>query len=232
MGRRGEPRATHILQVRLLGMDAEERPILEAARTLNLSRHGVVIEGVNRPMKAGQTVILKFGEKTARYRVVWVGGPGTSRAGRLGLEKLNPADDLWGISLPAPAPDSDLVEPAQEHRAYPRFHASIPVKVTPRGGHPVHSHTSDVSLSGCYVRALSPFKPDTPVATVLWLGDKKLVLKAVVRSTDPGVGFALDFVQLTGDEATRLQRYLEDEPSCRPAHARRRGGVKIPSSRG
>ena len=43
MGKRTEPRAPRALQVRILGMDANGRPLLASARTVNISRQGVVL---------------------------------------------------------------------------------------------------------------------------------------------------------------------------------------------
>ena len=100
MGNRTESRAQRSLEVRVLGMDASGHPILATARTVNISRHGVVLEGLASQVSPGEVLSLQYKGRKVRYRVIWSGEARTEQDGQLGLEKVTLRDDLWQQDMP------------------------------------------------------------------------------------------------------------------------------------
>jgi hypothetical protein len=202
--------------VRVLGMDVNGHPIMETARTADISRHGVVLEGLRSRITPGEVVSLQYKGRKVRYRVVWAGEAET--AGKLGLEQTNPHDDLWQNDR-APEPDRDSTPRGAERRQQPRFEASLPVEVKSTQGAPIRAEITDISLSGCYVNTLFPVPLDSVVTIVFWLGDDKLAVKGRARTSVLGVGCGIEFVELSAAASQRLAEYLANR--CNPAKDRR-----------
>jgi len=218
MGQRTQPRAQRVLTVRVLGMDANGRPILQTAWTVNISRSGLVIEGLRSSVNVGEVVSLQFKDRKVRYRVVWTGETGSEQAGQLGLEQINPQDDLWQLDLP-PETESDPQERGAERRQERRFEASLPVEVKPAHGTPIRAEISDISLSGCYVNTLFPAAVDSFVHIVFWIADQKLSVKGRVRTCVLGVGCGIEFIDVSAEAKKLLAEYFTSD--CRPACDRR-----------
>jgi len=227
MGKRTEPRAPRALQVKILGMDATGRPLLAGARTLNISRQGVVLEGVSSPIQAGEVVSLQYKGRKVRYKVIWTGEKGTPQAGQLGLEKVNQKDDLWQQDLPPQedGPDTHSRARRGERRHQRRFEATLPVEVRSSDGTPLRAQITDISVSGCYVNTLSPVTLDSIVSIIFWIGDEKLIARGKVRTSIVGVGCGIEFVDLPPADKQRLADYLEMR--CPPATDRRGAPAKV-----
>jgi hypothetical protein len=209
--------------VRVLGMDVNGRPILETARTVNISRSGLVIEGLRSRVNPGDVVSLQYKGRKVRYRVVWVGEAGSTQAGQFGLERTNLHDDLWQTDLPSLAAGRDTRTRGAERRQHRRFDASWPVEVKSPQRALTSAEVSDLSLSGCYINTLFPSPLDTVVTVMLWLGNQKLMVKGRVRTSVLGVGCGIEFVDLSAADSKRLAEYLKH--NCRPAADRRKNAA-------
>jgi len=228
MGKRTESRAQRSLEVRVLGMDASGRPILATAHTANISRHGVVLEGLPCLVSPGEVVSLQYKGRKVRYRVIWAGEAGTTQASQLGLEQINLRDDLWQQDLPPQDEAPDTRTRRGERRNQRRFEASLPVEVRTEEGTPIRAEISDISLSGCYVNTLFPVPLDSIVSIVFWLGDEKLIAKGKVRASILGVGCGIEFIDVPPADSQRLTEFFESR--CLPS-ADRRTGTTEPSAR-
>jgi hypothetical protein len=76
---RPEIRAESQLHVRVWGMDADARPFSENAVANNISGQGAQLVGITHPLKTGDIIGIKHGEKKARFKVVWVTDGGSLR---------------------------------------------------------------------------------------------------------------------------------------------------------
>jgi len=83
LGERREPRIQARLQVRIAGIDASGRPLLQMVTTRNISRQGALLEGIQSKLKLGEIVAITYKSSRARFRVIWVGDAGTERAGQM-----------------------------------------------------------------------------------------------------------------------------------------------------
>src|SRR5438445_1886872 len=85
MDRRESPRVEVQLPVQVWGLDAYGQPFTDPAVVTNMSTGGLVLQGIRRRIRAGELLDIRMGEERAQFRVVWVGGAGTRRAGELGM---------------------------------------------------------------------------------------------------------------------------------------------------
>ena len=65
----------------------------------NISRSGVLLEGMQRMLKPGEFVHVQFGEDQAQYKVVWAGKTGTAREGELGLQTVASEPAIWDVNF-------------------------------------------------------------------------------------------------------------------------------------
>jgi PilZ domain len=219
MRKRTEPRVQRALSVRVLGMDSNGRAILETARTVNVSRSGVMVEGLASALTPGDVVSLKYEDRKARFRVVWAAKPGTPQQGQIGLEQVQPGDDLWQLGRVGQEPCGT------ERRRQPRFETSLPVEVRSAQGAPIRAQLSDISLGGIYVNTLVPLPVHAGVTVLIWLGDHKLMLNGKVRTSVPGVGCGIEFGDLSAEDSSRLTEYLN---TCTPAEDKRTAETTAP----
>jgi len=219
MGQGKQPQ--HVLNVRVLGMDANGRPIRQDAWTVNISRTTLVIGGLAASVNVGEVLSLQFKDRKVRYRVLWTGEAETPKAGQLGLEQVNPKDDLLQLNLP-PETEDDQHARGSERRLERRFEASLPVEVRSSDSTPIRAEISDISLSGCYVTTLFPVTVGSIVNVVFWVGDEKLSLKGKVRTCVHGVGFGIEFLDLPDQAKKLLSEYFAS--GCHPASDRREDG--------
>jgi hypothetical protein len=95
--RQKESRSQQAVRVWVYGTDPSGNPFSQTAYSVDVSRSGARLEGVGFLTAPGMTIEIKRGWKKARFRVVWVGAPGTSRAGQVGVRCLEPDKNIWGI---------------------------------------------------------------------------------------------------------------------------------------
>jgi len=109
MGKRREPRIQMRLQVRMAGVDASGRPLLQMVTTQNISCQGARLDGIQGAFKPGEIISVSYNNNKARFRVCWMGDTGTARAGQMGVESVDPAKCIWvpqlcPRQLPIPTP--------------------------------------------------------------------------------------------------------------------------------
>jgi len=91
-----------VLAVRVVGLAADGSNFDELIHTLDIAAKGVRLGGADRlGLKVGQVIEVRRKANKARFRVVWVGEPGTPRTGQAGLQAVEVAPNFWGLELPA-----------------------------------------------------------------------------------------------------------------------------------
>ena len=88
MDRRQTARVEVQLPVEVWGIDAHGKAFIDPAIVSNMSRSGLVIQGLRRKIRAGELLDVRMGSDKAQYRVVWVGGTGNGRVGELGMQRV------------------------------------------------------------------------------------------------------------------------------------------------
>jgi hypothetical protein len=118
LGKRREPRMLAKLHVRIAGIDARGRPILLMVPTINVSRQGALLEGIQAMLKVGDSVAITYKTSKARFRVTWVGD--AERAGQIGVQSVETEKCIWDTTaLPPMAADMYVAPPADEHKGLP-----------------------------------------------------------------------------------------------------------------
>ena len=98
MGRRSQPRKQIEVEVRIFGTDSQSRVSSEKVVTVNISRKGTELAGVRPELGLDEIVGLTYGTNRGHFRVKWIGEPGTTNAGCLGLLSI----DGCYVEIPIP----------------------------------------------------------------------------------------------------------------------------------
>lgn len=69
--------------------------------TYEISLIGVRLVMPNGIKEIGQIVMLQRHNRRARYKVAWIGKPGTAEAGQVGVEAMEPQNVIWENELKA-----------------------------------------------------------------------------------------------------------------------------------
>jgi hypothetical protein len=96
---RRERRVPVSVPVRVRGVDQQGQPFTQSTQVIDVSRHGARLDGIGYLTRPGETIEVKRRWQSARYRVLWVGNPGTPEAGHAGVYALQPEKNPWGIDL-------------------------------------------------------------------------------------------------------------------------------------
>jgi hypothetical protein len=97
------PRIAKTIEVLVKGVDRKGDPFTQNAFTIDISERGARLDGVGAITGPGETIEIKRGWKKARYRVMWIGPPGTPQANQVGICCMEDSKNIWGSSLPAAA---------------------------------------------------------------------------------------------------------------------------------
>jgi len=63
--------------------------------TYEISLLGARLAALPAVTKVGQVIWIQRQNRRARYKVVWIGQPGTSQAGQVGVETMEPGNVIW-----------------------------------------------------------------------------------------------------------------------------------------
>ncbi len=210
MGKRRDPRIQAKLQVRIAGIDANGRPLLQVVTTRDISRQGALLQGIQGTFKPGEIISITYKSNKGRFRVSWMGDAGTNRAGQIGVQSIDPVKCIWDAAiLPPPAPDTYAAE-AKEHRQHPRVLCKLGAELYLQGADAlVRAIVTNISMGGCFV-AMPTLPPDKgQLKIIVWANAAKLTLHGVVVSRRPGFGISIKFSEMTNDVREQLQRLIQ-----------------------
>jgi hypothetical protein len=210
MGQRREPRKDIQHPVRIFGTDANGKVFSENVTTINISREGVKLGGVKASIKPGEIIGVTYKDKKGRYTVKWVGKPGDTDQGQLGLLALAPEKSIWDFPLPAPGIDEfGRHSKGSERRKHPRLKCINSAELNVDGqSAPIWGKAVDLSLGGCFIEMPIPLPPKTKLKIGLWVQDNKLRLTGRVVSSRPGFGIGVEFIEIAPEDAERLRQFL------------------------
>ncbi len=197
------------LPVRIWGMDADGRPFFQTATANNLSSEGIMISHVNHLLKPGEVMGVQYGDKKARFRVVWVADAGLERKIEAGLCLGEDQEIPWPeLATPRPVLESSG---RKNKRRFARHKILFPLEISFDDSQRSHMNASatDVAGRGCYVQIMVPLPMGTKVRVKFSMGAEKIETSGVVRASDPGVGMGIEFTDLSSNIQYRLQAYLE-----------------------
>ena len=110
----------------------------------------------------------------------------------------------------------EAAQAAQDRRRYRRVRCTMPAELRPsRAGYPIQGETTDVSLGGCYVASIFPLPVGTAIEFRCWVDTVLICCNAIVRTSDPGVGNGIEFLDLGSHSAEILQEQLTKADATR-----------------
>ncbi len=202
-----EQRKKVALTVRIFGTDSHGHIFSDSVSTVNVSYEGAMLTGVQRAIKTGDVIGLTYGGKKARFRVKWVGEPGSPTHGNMGIQTLATTTCLWDVPLQPRTVDA---EPTYDSpRRYPRMKCSNSVQLNPAGQPPVWSKISEIAEGGCFVEMMLPLQTGTRLKISLWLKDNKILAEGVVAHARPAYGVGIRFTEMSPRDAERLRDFLK-----------------------
>jgi hypothetical protein len=99
MRKQREQRTPMQLSVRIWGMDSTGKLFSIYTKTVDITAVGARLEGDLLFLQRGSVIGVECGRSRSRFRVVWVGQPGSKRHGQIGIRCLEPGKYIWGVPL-------------------------------------------------------------------------------------------------------------------------------------
>jgi hypothetical protein len=190
-------------------MDADGRPFFQSASAGNISSHGAMLSRINHSLKPGEVIGVQYGDKKARFRIVWVVDGGTVRKIEAGIEILDNQQNPWEELTPS---DPEMQQPrGKNKRRFVRHKMLFPIEISFEDSRRPHMQTSatDIGGRGCYVETLMPLTSGTKTVITFWIDSEKVKTTGIVRASDPGVGMGIEFTALDNTVQQQLQQYLD-----------------------
>jgi methyl-accepting chemotaxis protein len=103
---RGDRRIDASLPVTLTAVDAHGHPSEQEVMTVNVSRQGALLRGIQGKFQLGDQVSLARLHKQDQFIVAWVGEEDTSRARHIGVSAVDAASSFWSDVVETRSPAS------------------------------------------------------------------------------------------------------------------------------
>jgi hypothetical protein len=219
--------------VRIFGMDSQGHPIHLATNTLDVSKSGARLKGLRCWDFPGEVIGVRHGMEKARFRIVWVGPPGTPTDGQIGLQCIEAGRYIWGVMPPSSDNTPASLGPSaigiglpsqprgfasqmaisqatsnlgpDRRRRDQRFTASGGCNIREVGsGVPQWTMLHDISAGGCYVETTSPLPPLSRVEMTIQIGDLRIECKGSVTVKHPLVGMGIKFTEMSALNRDRV----------------------------
>ena len=217
MSRRREKRTFLAVPVRVSGSDAHGKSFRHVVCTLDLSAKGARITSLQSlTMNVGQELTLEHQKDRVRFEIVWIGEPGSSRQGQIGLRTLEPEKKFAAIENQSDSGayidtwQPKITEDKEDRRSVPRFDCDRGVQYwTDQSASPITGSLDNISLGGCYVATKFPLPRYTRVQLILYLYGMKIPAQGEVRASDDGHGMGIMFTTLDKDCELRVKKAVQ-----------------------
>jgi hypothetical protein len=226
MSKRREKRSHLAVPVRLKGAQRASTSEAETACTLDVTPRGARLQSTAK-LGVGDVIWVERGTRRGRFKVAWVGAPGTPKSGQIGIECIE-AKFSWSTDLRTQKdepyeenativaellPDESDVPRSKENKALLRHPRPGDVDVRSESGRKlvINGKLKDISGRGCYVVTRGPFPVKTSVLLTLRTEGLTLETPGTVRTSDDG-GMWIDFVGLPNQDRLALQHFIENLP--------------------
>ena len=225
--KRRQKRVRIALPVRIWLSDESGKAALHTACTLDVTPTGARLTGVRTQTEAGAILTVERGRSKARFRIVWVGEPGTPHDGHLGIDCLDAGKWNWDVQLPADTGDDGSFEPVRlrehERRKPPPRYAckgTVELQRETANAEPMLGHLRDINQLGCFVRVSPPPSLHTRLKLVVAIGGAAVRARGVVHRVEGAAGVFIQFTEI----------HREDKPSLAHQIGRLAGSEKVSAS--
>ena len=211
MEKRPELRVSADIPVRVWGMDADGKPFFQSATAGSLSSEGAQLSHISHSLKIGDVIGIQYGDKKARFEVVWIKPALVPERNDVGVVILGQQAIPWKEVTSGNRPEVLKAAEGAEKRRFTRHKVQFPISISFPDDRRAHMQCSstDIGGRGCYVETLVPLQINSNVIITFWIDSEKIQTSGVVRASDPGVGMGIEFTALEAHIQKRLQAYLE-----------------------
>ena len=202
----GETTKTLSISVMLFGTDVHGKNCEQWVIAHDLSQQGARVDGIFETLKPGTRVTLQYKDAIASAQIVWVLAPRGTEVCQAGIRLIDPRNCPWKSALAK----SDNMLRLPDRRKSDRYKVSVGIQLRDEAqGVTMQTSTVDIGIGGCYVETLFPPPVGAPLKVLLWLGSARLQANGVVRTSCPGVGMGIEFLDLSWEDTECLYRFLE-----------------------
>jgi hypothetical protein len=216
---RYDKRVQLAIPLRVVTWDAQKRPQLDMACTLDVSLRGARLYGVRPTMKVGEVVTVERGRNKFFCRVVWIGAPNTEQQGQIGVQAVDAGKSLWEKEMRDVA---DQFAPIQAEEARPtagerkrkfqRLQADAQARVLPQSpgmpdGELVHGRIKNISETGCLLTSAANLEIGACVQIVVDLPNSDVAVRGKVRHVGPD-GLGIQFSEIRKSDRQLLRYWL------------------------
>jgi PilZ domain len=210
MGKRRDPRIQAKLQIRIAGIDAGGRPLVQGVTTRNISRQGALLDGIQGALKPGEIISVSYKNNKARFRVIWMGDPGTDKAGQMGVQSVDPAKCIWDAATFPPTAVDTYAAKAKERRQHRRVPCKLGAQLYMQGsGALVRVDVRNISEGGCFVEMPTLSADKGRLRIVIWANDIKVTIQGFVVSRRPGFGISIKFTEMTEEVREQIKHFIQ-----------------------
>jgi hypothetical protein len=115
---RSDRRVSVSLPVTLTAIDIFGRPLEQEVRTVDVSRRGALLAGIQGKLRVDSEVSLGRFNKHEQFKIAWVGNENGPEAGRIGVSALNAATSFWRDVIPTQLPPELISAAASAAKKY------------------------------------------------------------------------------------------------------------------
>jgi hypothetical protein len=207
------------------------KPVAETAKVVDVSSSGARLSWVRTLKQTGQVAEIEHRGRRARFRVAWVGQPGTKHEGEVGVESLEPGNNIWGLPVEESKSHAPLSSLAALPTMEPKRADAVPFvpswsgadrrqykRLSCSGGAEFHevgnllmntAMVSDICVGGCYIETRVPLAVESRMELTLRIDDFEISGTAEVRICHPGMGMGVAFREMTPENRRLLEDLIE-----------------------
>jgi hypothetical protein len=226
--KRRQKRVRAALPVRTWFAEEGGKSVLHAACTIDVTPTGARLTGVQAQAETGAVLTVERGRSKARFRIIWVGEPGTPSEGHLGIECLDAGKWTWDVQLPAAGNADDVeFEPVrvgedERRKPPPRYSCkgTVELQRDVANAEVMRGQLRDINQLGCFVRVSPPPPLNAHLRLVLAIEQSKLRARGVVHRVDGASGVFVQFTEI----------HRQDNPALKQLIARLSGSENVTAS--
>jgi hypothetical protein len=227
----------HAYEVRVWGMDLQDKPFIQFAVAQQVSERGVLLDGV-LPVRAGDTIGVQYQKQKARFKVTSVAQGEDTLRRKVDIECLE-AVNIWGfpfairMNAMGTAAQYGEKKPAIRQTEVPqtaclpnrrsgeRFKCRISAEVQAKDSiSQVCAPITDVSEFGCYLEFITPFTVGSRVVISVRAVDfgvsTPVRVHGIVRTSHPMVGMGVEFENVLEADRNGLQMIIAKLSNAAP----------------
>lgn len=207
-----------VLPVTIVRRGGEEKFL---AHTLDLTEDSARLGGVRFALESGEIIEVHRRGIKAKFQVVWMGAPGTVTSGQAGVRSLEPAKDIWNISLPAD--EADIIplagmaarvhtesRPTTNGRWHRRFPCSGVASVRAEGSlYPDHGEVTDIARGGVCIASGCSAPINTQLHIRINVERISVDFVGVVRNVHPLKGMGIRFEKMSVENRNKIDAIID-----------------------